>query len=195
MVTLGQCDIAYTMNTMVHFGMKPRDGHLKAMKHIYGYIKMHPQGHIPLDMLFHDWLPYNIKEYDWKEFYPDTIEELPPDMPDLRGVTAWITIYKDADHAHNQVMHHSIIGVLLFVNNTVMMWISKQQKTIIMSTYGSELVAGCVAVELIMEYHYKLCMLGVPLDGPALLLEDNNSVILNMTVPSSPLKKKHNVIA
>ena len=92
-------------------------------------------------------------------------------------------------------MHHSVTGVLLFVNNSMMMWISKQQKTIIMSTYGSKLVAGCVTVELIMEYHYKLCMLGVPLDGPALLLEDNNSIILNMTVPSSPLKKKHNVIA
>ena len=38
-------------------------------------------------------------------------------------------------------------------------------------------------------------MLGVPLDGPTLLLGDNNSVVLNMTVPSSPLKKKHNAIA
>ena len=42
-----------------------------------------------------------------------------------------------------------------------------------------------------MEYRYNLCMLGVPLDGPALLLGDNLSVILNTTVPSSMLKKKH----
>ena len=46
-----------------------------------------------------------------------------------------------------------------------------------------------------MEYRYKLRMLGVPIKGPALLLGDNNSVILNTTVPSSPLKKKHNAIA
>jgi hypothetical protein len=92
-------------------------------------------------------------------------------------------------------MHHSITGVLLFVNNTMMTWISKWQKTIKMSTYGSKLVAGCVTVKLIMEYHYKLHMLRVPLNGPALLLGDNNSIILNITVPSSPLKKKHNVIA
>ena len=116
-------------------------------------------------------------------------------MPKQRGTKAWITIYKDADHVHDQVMHCSITGVLLFINNTMMTWISKQQKTIEMSTYGSKLVAGCVTVELIMEYCYKLRMLGVPLDGPALLLGDNNSVILNMTVPSSPLKKKHNAIA
>ena len=195
MVTLGQCDIAYSTNTMAHFGMKPRDGHLKAMKRIYGYIKMHPQGHIPLDTSFHDWSPYNIKEYDWNEFYPDAIEEEPPDMPDPRGAEARITVYKDADHAHDQVTHRSITGVLLFVNNTVMTWISKRQKTIKTSTYGSELVAARVAVELIMEYRYKLRMLGMPINGPALLLGDNNSVVLNTTVPSSPLKKKHNAIA
>ena len=195
MVTLGWCDIAYAMNTMVHFGMKPRDGHLKAMKCIYGYIKMHPQGHTPLDASFHDWSPYDIQEYDWNEFYPDAKEELPPDMPDPRGKVAQIMVYKDADHAHDQVTYHSVTGILLFVNNTVMTWVSKRQKTVKTSMYGSELVAGCMAVELIMEYQYKLHMLGVPLDGPTLLLGDNNSVVLNMTVPSSPLKKKHNTIA
>jgi hypothetical protein len=46
-------------------------------------------------------------------------------MPKPRGLKAQITIYKDADHAHDQVMHHSITGVLLFVNNTMMTWISK----------------------------------------------------------------------
>jgi hypothetical protein len=32
----------------------------------------------------------------------------------------------------------------------------------------------------------------VALDGPALMLGDNMSVVLNATVPSSVLKKKHN---
>jgi hypothetical protein len=34
-------------------------------------------------------------------------------------------------------------------------------------------------------------MLGLPIDGPALLLGDNNSVVLNTSAPSSILKKKH----
>ena len=107
---------------MAHFGMKPRDGHLKAMKCIYGYIKMHPQGHIPLDTSFHDWSPYNIEEYDWNEFYPDAIEETPPDMPDPRGAEARITVYKDADHAHDQVMHHSITGQATKDHRNVYIW-------------------------------------------------------------------------
>ena len=38
-------------------------------------------------------------------------------------------------------------------------------------------------------------MLGVPIDGPVLMLGDNQSVVLNTTVPSSILKKKHNAVA
>ena len=34
-------------------------------------------------------------------------------------------------------------------------------------------------------------MMGVPIDGPALMLGDNMSVVLNTAVPSSVLKKKH----
>ena len=52
-----------------------------------------------------------------------------------------------------------------------------------------------MAVETIVDYRYRLRMLGVPLKGPALLLGDNQSVIDNTTLPSSQLKKKHNAIA
>ena len=68
---------------------------------------------------------------------------------------------------------------------------SKRQKTVETSTYGSEMVAARMAVDLIIEIRYNLRMLGVPLDGPALLLGDNRSVVVNTTVPSSQLKKKH----
>ena len=61
--------------------------------------------------------------------------------------------------------------------------------------YGSELVASRIATELILEVRYMLQSLGVSLDGPALMLGDNMSVVLNTSVPSSVLKKKHNAIA
>jgi hypothetical protein len=63
------------------------------------------------------------------------------------------------------------------------------------STYSSELVASRIATELILEVRYMLRSLGVALDGPALMLGDSMSVVLNTTVPSSVLKKKHNAIA
>ena len=71
---------------------------------------------------------------------------------------------------------------------------SKKQSAVEISTYGSELVASQIAVDLILEMRYELCMLGVPIDWPALLLGDNKSVVLNTTFPSSQLKKKHNAV-
>jgi hypothetical protein len=50
-------------------------------------------------------------------------------------------------------------------------------------------------MELIFEIRYMLRSLGVALDGTALMIGDNMSVVLNTTVPSSVLKKKHNAIA
>jgi hypothetical protein len=63
------------------------------------------------------------------------------------------------------------------------------------STYGAELVAARIATDMIIEMRFILRILGVPVDGPALLLGDNNSVVLNTSVPSSILKKKHHACA
>ena len=43
-------------------------------------------------------------------------------------------------------------------------WYSKRQKTVETSSYGSELVATRIAIELVQELRYKLRMLGVPID-------------------------------
>jgi hypothetical protein len=46
-----------------------------------------------------------------------------------------------------------------------------------------------------MELRYMLRLLGVDLEGPTLMLDENMSVVLNTSVPSSVLKKKQNTIA
>lgn len=110
-------------------------------------------------------------------------------------MTARTTCYVDADHAHDTVPRRSVTGIIIMVNKTPIKWISKRQKTVETSTYGSELVASRVAVENVMAMRYYLRMLGVPIEGPTLMLGDNMSVVLNTTVPSSQLTKKHNAIA
>jgi hypothetical protein len=54
-----------------------------------------------------------------------------------------------------------------------------------------QLVAACVAIDLIIEMRNKFRMLGVVLEKETLLVGDNMSVVLNTTIPSSSLKKKH----
>jgi hypothetical protein len=100
-----------------------------------------------------------------------------------------MNVYVDAYHAHDLFTRRSITGILVMLNNTLIRWISKRQKTVETSTYGSEFVASRIATELILEIRYMLWSLGMALDGPSLMLGDNMSVVLNTTVPSRLLKK------
>jgi hypothetical protein len=64
--------------------------------------------------------------------------------------------------------------------------------TVETSIYGSELVASRIDTELIHEVQYMLRLLGMALDGSALMIGYNMSVGLNTIVPSNVLKEKHN---
>src|SRR5210317_1427787 len=112
-------------------------------------------------------------------------------LPKPLGKKIQITAYTDSDHAHDVVTRRSVTGVLLFLNNTSVKAIFQRQKTVETFTYGSELVATSVATKLILEYRNTLHLMGVEPDGPALLLGDNKSVVLNCTMPHALLKKKH----
>jgi hypothetical protein len=102
-----------------------------------------------------------------------------------------MTNYIDSDHVHDLVTRRYITGILVVLNNIPIRWISMQQKTVDTSTNGSELVASRIYTELILE----IWSLGVALDGAALTIRENMSMVLNNTVTSSVLKKKHNAIA
>jgi hypothetical protein len=47
---------------------------------------------------------------------------------------------------------------------------------------------------MIVALRYKLCMFGVPIDGPANVFCDNHGVVKNASIPESTLMKKHNAI-
>jgi hypothetical protein len=193
-VTLGRFDIMYAVNTLARFGMAPRSGHLEAAKHIIGYLKKHPDHRIPVNPNYFDTAQLeSLFKYssDWKEFYPDAIEEMPDKQPDPVAKKIRLTIFVDADHAHCEVTRRSVSGIIVFVNSTPVKWYSKMQNTVETSTYGSELVAARIATEIAIEYRYLCRMLGHEIDGPTTMLGDNNAVVLNTTVPSSQLKKKH----
>jgi hypothetical protein len=116
-------------------------------------------------------------------------------MPEARGNAIQINCFVDADHAGNRVTRRSHTGILIFINRAPIIWYSKAQNTVESSTFGSEFIATKIAVDLVEALRYKLRMFGVPLDGAANMFIDNQSVVLNSTIPSSTLKRKHNSIA
>ena len=198
LVTLGRLDIAYATNTLARFSMAPREGHLTAAIRVIGYLRKHRDEEIKIDPRPFDYSSIEDRispDYPtWKEFYPDAKEEIPEDAPPpIKDVQ--LSVYVDADHAHDVVTRRSVTGIVLFINQTPVRWISKRQTTVETSTYGSEMVAARIATDLIIEYRYALRMLGLNVNGPAWLFGDNMSVILSTTMPSSGLKKKHLSIA
>ena len=48
-----------------------------------------------------------------------------------------------------------------------------------------------MATEVTQALQYKLCMMGIPIDGPTNMFCDNKAVVRNSTMPESTLKKKH----
>jgi len=91
-----------------------------------------------------------------------------------------------------------VTGIIVFVNSTPIRWYCKKQNIVETSRYGAELVAGRLATEMAIEFRYIYIfrMLGVPIDGPVILLGDNKGMIKNTLIMSlSQLNKKHNAIA
>jgi hypothetical protein len=68
------------------------------------------------------------------------------------------------------VTHRSHTGIIIYLQNTLIIWHSRWQNTVETSTFGSEFVALQCARDLIVALRYKLCMLGVSIDGPVKVL-------------------------
>jgi hypothetical protein len=162
--------------------------------HLFAYLHKHDKSSIifdPSDPIFD---PTAFIEQDWSEFYGDVKEEMPPKMPEPLGSPVTISVFVDANHAGNIVTCQSHTGILIYLQNTPIIWHSHRQNTVETSTFGSEFVALQCARDLIIALQYKLCMFGIPINGPAFVYCDNQGIVKNVTIPESVLSKKHNVI-
>ena len=99
----------------------------------------------------------------------------------------------DSDHAGDEADRRSCTGYMIYVNMALIDWLSKKQATVEKAVFGSEFVAMMHGVETLRGLHYKLRyklrMMGVFIDGPTYVYEDNMSVIFNTSRPESQLKK------
>ena len=175
---------------MAKFNMQPRERHFDAVLKIMGYFKQFYKRRLIFDTFYQDHSHVNWETHDWNELYFDAEKELLYDMPVGKGKLVKMTVYVDANHAHDLVTKRSVTEIIIFLNNIPVKWISKRQKTVETFTYRSKLVATKITVETIIGMRYQLKMLSVNIDGLADMFGDNKSVVLNTTILSSVLKKK-----
>jgi hypothetical protein len=194
-VELGRIDIAMETAIMSQYSASPREGHIEAVYHIFAYLARHPTGTIVFDATTPRLDESSFQhDTDWKPFYGNVHEEEPRDMPHALGLPVAIACFVDANHAGNVLTRRSHTGIIIFIQNAPIIWYSKKQNTVESSTFGSELVALRVARDLIAALRIKLRLFGVPLDGPASVMCDNQGVVKNTSIPESTLTKKHNAI-
>jgi hypothetical protein len=192
---LGRVDICHAVSLMSRFNALPRQGHLEAVLRIFGYLKQHKNSKLVFDPHIRDFPDESFASHDWTEMYPDAKEELPDHAPEPLGRAVQINVFVDAAHADDLITRRSTTGIIIFVNGTPIRWYSKRQNSVESSTYGSEFVAMRIATELIIALRNDLRLLGIPIVGSANVFCDNQSVVLNSTLPSSMLKKRHNSIS
>ena len=200
---IGRLDILTETSLLSTYLSSPRVGHLHQALHVFKYLKDHKRSKIVFDPTYvdinDDHLPLEERSSTrakyMKELYPDAVEEKPSNAPPPKGRKVQITCFVDADHGGDQVTRRSRTGILIYVNKSPIIWYSKRQNTVETSTYGSELVAMRLAVEMIKALKYKLWMFGIEImEEETKIYGDNNAVIINTSVPESTLKKKHHSI-
>jgi Reverse transcriptase (RNA-dependent DNA polymerase) len=196
LITCGRFDLCYAVSSLSRYSSAPREMHLKMMERLFKYINKNKSLNVIIDAK-----PYNPPviqllgmEEDWEEIYPGAIEELDDKFPTPMGKELSTTIYFDADHAHDQKTRKSITGIIAYIGNTPVIWMSKRQGAIATSTYGAELCAARTATEEAISIRYMLRSLGVPITKPTLMLGDNLGSLQSVTSPGAICKKKHTQI-
>jgi hypothetical protein len=176
---MGRVDILFELSILSSYQASPRQGHLDQLLNIYGYLNHQPKITLYLDPTRMP-VPANIfkdNAYEFTEQYCDAAELVPHDRPTPRGESVRITAYVDSDHASNQTTRKSHIGYIIFINRAPILWYSKRQNTVETSTFSSEFLAMKTVTEAIIALRAKLYWFGIPIDGPADVYADNESMV------------------
>ena len=71
----------------------------------------------------------------------------------------------------------SCTGFIIYYNSTPIMWVSRKQKSVSLSTTDAETKAATECVKEIIILRRLLAFLGLGQDGPTPMLEDNSAVV------------------
>jgi hypothetical protein len=194
MVEIGQVDIIAEVSMLASCVAAPREGHLDAAFHMFAYLEKKHNSRLVIDPTYPNIDMREFKECQWKEFYGDVKEAIPPNAPAPRGKEVDLRLYVDSDHAGDRATRRSRTGFLVYINGALIAWYSKRQPTVESSVFSAEFIALKNGMETVRGLRYKLQMMGVEISGPTYAYGDNMSVIHSTQRPESTLKKKSNSI-
>ena len=144
MVELGRVDVCLETSEISSHMAIPRKCHIESLFHMGSHLKKYHNTELVFDPSDPD-LDYSLFERkDWSssEFgHVEGKEELPPNMPQPRGLGFVMSAKVDADHAADTVTRRSRTGFLVYLNCALIFWFSKKHNSCESSTFGSEFTA------------------------------------------------------
>ena len=148
MVEIGRIDIATECSLLSSHLPYPRKGHFECALHMMGYLKTKHNFRLLFDLTYPD-IDFDTFDdgADWKTFYGNVTEAIPPNPPDPRGKYVDLRMWVDSEHAGNQITRQLRTEFIIFLNTALINWLSKKQATIEGSFFGSEFVAIKTGVE------------------------------------------------
>jgi len=177
--------------TLSRYCAMPRQAHLDHVKRIHGYLSKMRHATIKIRTDAPDYSNIPVKLYDWGySCYADAKEEIPSDAPKPKRKPVTMTLFFDANLCHDLISGKSVTGILHQLNKTPINWHSKLQSTAETATFGSEYVATRTCSEQVIDLCLTLRYLGVPINGPTMVLGDNESVINSAAIPHSKIHKR-----
>jgi len=195
-IQIGRFDIMTAVMTMSRFRAAPREGHMDRLKRIHGYLSKMRYAIIRIRTEEPDFSNLPEKHYDWENtVYKGATEVIPDDIPTPRGKRVQTAHYKDANLFHCMITGRSVSGILHFANKTPIDWFSKLQGTVESATFGSEFSCGRTCVDQVVDLRTTFRYLGVPIETPAYMFGDNESVVNSASVPQAKLHKRHTAIS
>ena len=195
-------DILMELSCLSQHLCYPREGCLDAVYRMFRYLQKNlgknpgRMAYAPMYESTDDNVFEGVGRYldEWKYFYPHAQEMMPRHMPEALVNYVVIEACVYAYHAGNMANSRLHSDIIIYVNNSPIIWYSKHQNTVEDSSFGSNFFDLRISKEKFEALRYKLRCFGIPVEVPAEVSCDNMSVVKNLSIPTSVLNKRHNPI-
>ena len=200
LMALGRIDIHHAVSTLARYSHVATENHFSDLVRVFEYLNKYPDRHLEVrdtNVDFSDYiqgLDYECIRKDMAAYYPNAESVWDDKWPEPKGEPVEVTVTVDADHATDQKMRRSKTGIMLFIGSNLYKSVSKMQKTVADSTFSAEIIALGHAADETRNLLYTLRSLGIAVKMPIHIFLDSKSAVDNVTIPGSPLKKKHECI-
>ena len=115
-VEIGRVDILLEVSLLSsHFALQIIR-HLQAVYHIFGYLKQVPKRKLYFDLVSPLISEDCFHKFDWEDFYRNSKEAVPDDIPNPRVKNMTTHCFVDSIHAADKVTRLSQTGILIFCN-------------------------------------------------------------------------------